>query len=135
LAIPANIEEALNTSNQGGHPRDTTDDQDDERFDNDIESQREAIRGSLDEIAIDIGMVMRDEGLHFPVCITVRVTETRLRRSRRTVDPSNDDWSRASAIVYQIIEKKIGGGRLRSRELACAVANAAPINAAEVTAK
>jgi hypothetical protein len=51
---------------------DTTDNQDDERFDNDIESQREAIRGSLDEIANDIGMVMRDEGLHFPVCITVR---------------------------------------------------------------
>jgi hypothetical protein len=51
---------------------DTTDDQDDERFDNDIESQREAIRGSLDEIASDIGVVMRDEGLHFPVYITVR---------------------------------------------------------------
>jgi hypothetical protein len=30
--------------------------------------------------------------------------------------------------------KKIGGGRLRSRELLCAVANAAPMSAAEVTA-
>ena len=31
------------------------------------------------------------------------------------------------------MEKKIGGGKLRSRELLCAVANAAPMSAAEVT--
>jgi hypothetical protein len=112
---------------------DTTDDQDDERFDNDIESQREAIRGSLDEIASDIGMVMRDEGLHFPVYITVRDHGDSLATIGTPLDPPDQDWQRASEIVRQIIEKKTGGGRLRSRELLCAVANSAPISAAEVT--
>jgi hypothetical protein len=114
---------------------DTTDNQDDERFDNDIESQREAIRGSLDEIASDIGMVMRDEGLHFPVYITVRDHGDSLATAATLLDPSGDDWSRATAIVCQIIQKKIGTDGLRWRELLCAVANAAPMSAVEVAAK
>lgn len=48
------------------------------------------------------------------------------------LDPSDDDWSRAAAIVCEIIGKKVGGGRLRSRELPCAVANSAPMSAAEL---
>ena len=41
-------------------------------------AQRDIIRESLDEIANDIGMAMRDVGLTFPVYITVRNSETRL---------------------------------------------------------
>ena len=37
-----------------------------------IDSQREILKQSLDEIVNDIGMAMRDAGLHFPVFITVR---------------------------------------------------------------
>jgi hypothetical protein len=85
---------------------DTIDDRDDERFDNDIEPQREAMRAALDEIASDIGMVMRDEGLHFPVYITVRDHGDPLATAATLLDPSGDDWSRATAIVCQIIQKK-----------------------------
>jgi hypothetical protein len=46
------------------------DDQDDERFDDDIETQRDTIRESLNEIANDIGMAMRDVGLRFPVFLS-----------------------------------------------------------------
>jgi hypothetical protein len=100
-----------------------------------IEEQREIIRHSLHEIANDIGMVMRDAGLRFPVFITVRDNGDSLATIATPLDPSKDDWERTSAIVCQIIEKKIGGGRLRSRELLCAVANAAPMSAVEVTAE
>ena len=37
-----------------------------------LNAQRHIIRESLNEIANDICMAMRDEGLHFPVYITVR---------------------------------------------------------------
>ena len=32
----------------------------------DLDAQRHVIRESLNEIAADLGMAMRDEGLHFP---------------------------------------------------------------------
>jgi hypothetical protein len=83
----------------------------------------------------DIGMRMRDEGLHFPVYITVRDHGDSLATIATPLDPSDVDWERASAITCQIIGKKIGTGRLRSRGLLCAVANAAPMSAAEVTAE
>jgi hypothetical protein len=89
-----------------------------------LDAQREIIRSNVTEIAADIGMVMRDAGLNFPVSLTVR--------------DSGDSFAtiatplRASAIVCQIIERKIDGGKLRSRELLCAVANSVPMIAAEV---
>jgi hypothetical protein len=106
---------------------------DDGRFDNDIQSQREIIRRSLDEIASDIGMVMRDAGLHFPVFMTVRDNGGSLATIATPLDPSDDDWERASAIACQVIGQKIGDRKLRHRELLCAVANAAPMSAAEVS--
>jgi hypothetical protein len=45
---------------------DTIDDQDDGRFDNDIDARREMIRQSLDAIANNIGMALRDAGLRSP---------------------------------------------------------------------
>jgi hypothetical protein len=101
--------------------------------DTSIEEQRGIIRHSLHEIVNDIGMAMRDAGLHFPVFMTVRDSGDSLATIATPLDPSDDDWSRASEIVCEIMRKKIGGGRLRGRELLCAVANAAPIIAAEVT--
>jgi hypothetical protein len=112
---------------------DTIDDQDDARFDKNIDSQRDIIRQSLNEIANDIGMVMCDAGLRFPVFITVRDHGDSLATIATPVDPSEDDWERASAIVRQIIGQQIGDRKLRHRELLCAVANAAPMSAAEVS--
>jgi hypothetical protein len=110
----------------------TLDDQDDLGFDNDTKSPRDIIRQSLNEIANDIGMAMRDVGLRFPVFLSVRDNKDSLATIATPIDPSDDDWSRASEIVCRIIQKKIGGGKLRSKELLCAVANSPPISAAEV---
>ena len=99
--------------------------------DNRLDAQRDIIRESLNEIAADIGMAMRDEGLHFPVYITVRNSGGSLATIATPLDPSDDDWSRAAAIVCQVMEKKIGGGKLTGRELACAIANGS-MSAAEV---
>ena len=98
-----------------------------------LDTQRDIIRESLHEIANDIGMAMRDEGLHFPVYITVRYSGDSLATIATPLDPSDDDWSRASSIVCDVMEKRTGGGKLTSRKLACAVANAAPMSVAEVT--
>ena len=99
----------------------------------DLDVQRNIIRQSLNEIAADIGMAMRDVGLRFPVFLTVRDNGDSLATIATPLDPSNDDWERATAIVRQIIGQKIGDRKIRSRELFCAVANAAPMSAAEVT--
>ena len=101
---------------------------------NDLDAQRDMIRNSLNEIANDIGMAMRDVGLHFPVFLTVRDNGDSLATIATPVDPSNDDWRQASEIVCQIMGRKLGTGRLRSRELVCAVANSQPMSAAEVAA-
>jgi hypothetical protein len=100
----------------------------------DLDDQREIIRSNLTEIAADIGMVMRDAGLSFPVFLTVRDSGDSLATMATPLDPSDQDWQRASAIVCQIMERKIGGdAKLRGWGLVCAVANAAPMSAAEVT--
>jgi hypothetical protein len=111
------------------------DDQDDTQFDDRLDAQRQIIRASLNEIANELGMIMRDEGLRFPVYITVRNSGDSLATIATTLDPTDAEWSRASAIVCEVIEKRIGGGKLRGRELPCAVANAVPISVAEVAAE
>jgi hypothetical protein len=51
-------------------PMDLTDQQLDQDYT--LDAQREIIRQSLNEIVNEIGMVMRDAGLTFPVFLTVR---------------------------------------------------------------
>jgi hypothetical protein len=76
-------------------------------------------------------MLMRDVGLHFPVFMTVRDNGDSLATIATPLDPSDDDWERASAIACQV-GQKIGDRKIRSRELFCAIANSAPMIAAEV---
>jgi hypothetical protein len=85
---------------------DTLNGRDDTQFYNDIASQREIIRQSLDEIASDIGMALRDVGITFPVFITARNSGDSLATIATPLDPSDHDWERATAIVCQIIGKK-----------------------------
>ena len=84
-----------------------------------VESQREIIRQSLDEIAADVATAPRDAHLDFPVFLTVPNTGHSIATFATRLDPSDGDWSRASAIVRRII-----GQRLCGRALHCAVANA-----------
>ena len=98
-----------------------------------LDAQREIIRASLNEIANDIEMTMRDAGLTFPVYITIRNTGDSLAMIATPLDPSDEDWHHAWSIVCRVIEKKIGCGPLRSKELACAIANAASVTATQIT--
>jgi hypothetical protein len=99
-----------------------------------LDAQRDIIRQSLDAIINDIGMAMRDVGLTSPVYITVRNSGDALVTIASPLDPSDEQWQQASAIVCRTLEERVGCDRLRGRELACAIANAGAINAADVTA-
>ena len=111
----------------------TFDEQDDPTFDDRLDTQRDIIRKSLDTIANDIGIAMRDVGLTFPVYMTVRNSGDALVTIATTADPSDADWQPALAIVCRILEEKVGCGRLRGQELPCAIANEGVINSADVT--
>ena len=114
---------------------DTIEHEDDPSTDDTLDAQRDIIRQSINEIANDIGMAMRDVGLTFPVYITVRNSGDALVTIATPLDPSDADWQqRIRAIVCRTLEERVGCGRLRGRELACAIANAGAINAADVTA-
>ena len=87
------------------------------------DAQRDVIRRSLDAIANDVAMALRDAGLNFPVFLAVPNSGNSLATAATPLDPSDADWQRASEIVCQIVAKKVGCDRLRGRELTCAVAN------------
>jgi hypothetical protein len=97
------------------------------------DAQREVIRLALDAIAAEVGNALRDAHLDFPVFLTVPNSGESLATMACPLDPSDSDWSHASAIVCRIIGQRLGDVRLRGRPLHCAVANA-PMGAAEVTA-
>ena len=97
------------------------------------DAQREIIRQSLDEIAAEVGTALRDADLDFPVYLTVPTSGDSLATMACPLDPSDSNWSHASAIVCRIIGRRLGDARLRGRSLHCAVANAT-MGAAEVTA-
>ena len=112
----------------------TIEHEDDLSIDDTLDAQRDIIRQSLDAIVADIGMKMRDIGLTFPLYITVRNSGDALVTIATPLDPSDTEWQRASTIVCRTLEERVGCGRLGGRELACAIANAGAINAADVTA-
>jgi hypothetical protein len=76
-----------------------------------LDAQRQIIRKSLSEIANDISMALRDAGLSFPVFMTVRDNGDSLATIATPLDPSDDDWSCAAAIVCDILEKRIDGAQ------------------------
>jgi hypothetical protein len=100
--------------------------------DDDLEMQKSVIRQSLDEIANDIGIKMRETGLNYPLGLAVpSLGQTIVTMVTTADDVSDFDWSQASAIVRDIVGKRLGGIRLRSRHLPCAMANA-PMKAADI---
>jgi len=67
---------------------DRFDNQDDTQLDDRLAAQRKIIKASLNEIANEVGMIMRDEGLGFPVYITVRNSGDSLATIATPLDPS-----------------------------------------------
>ena len=90
----------------------------------DPEGKRAVIRQALDEIAIDIGVALRDAHLDFPVYLTVPHSGESLATLACPVDPSDEEWSKATAIVCLVVSERLGDVRLCGRPLPCAVANA-----------
>jgi hypothetical protein len=96
-----------------------------------LETQRATIRQSLDEIANDITIEMRAANLRFPLGIAVP-SHGALLTMMTPNDPTDAEWSDVSAIVCRVVGERLGGMRLRSRPLICAMTNAT-ITAAEIT--
>src|ERR1700693_4809153 len=88
------------------------------------ETQREVIKLALDEIAAEVATALRDAHLDFPVFLTVPNSGESLATIACPLDPSDTEWSHASAIVCRIIGQRLGDARLHGRPLHCAVANA-----------
>src|SRR6476659_2152125 len=88
------------------------------------DAQREIIRQSLDEIAAEVGTALCEAHLAFPVFLTVPNSGESLATMACPLDPSDADWSRASAIVCRIIGQRLGDARLCGRPMICALANA-----------
>jgi hypothetical protein len=101
--------------------------------DDELKEQRERIRASLDEIAIDVGISLRDAGLNYPIYMTVPTSGDSVATIATPVDPSDDDWEYTTAIACRVIGARLGEKKLITRHLRCAMANAT-MGAADVVA-
>ncbi len=81
------------------------------------EAQRAIIRQSINDIAAEVATSIRDAHLDFPVFLTVPNSGESLATIATPLDPSDGDWSHASAIVCRIIEQRLGDVRLRGQAL------------------
>ncbi len=90
---------------------------------NTLDAQRANLSHLLPSIVNDIGMALRDAGLHFPVYITLPTSGNALATLATPLDPCDDDWQDASHIAGAIIQKRRGCGALCGRTIACADAN------------
>jgi hypothetical protein len=95
-------------------------------------AQRAVIRLALDEIGTETNIALRESGLSFPVGLAIPSSGNAFIMMVTPLDPSESDWAQATAIVRHIVSSKLGGIRLRSRPLPCAMVNAT-MSAAEVT--
>jgi hypothetical protein len=98
----------------------------------DLDDQREILKKSIDDIAGDIGMALRDANLRFPVYITVPSSGDSLVSIATPLDPSDDNWERATAIACEVIGRWLGVEKLRSRPMICAIADTARISVSEL---
>jgi hypothetical protein len=96
------------------------DEQQQEAFDeHDLETQRSIIRQSFDEIVTDIGIAMCVAHLTFPLGITIPSSGHANITVVSPGDPPDDEWEQASTNVQQVVSKRLGGIRLRSKHLPC----------------
>jgi hypothetical protein len=91
--------------------------------DDKIEAKRKVIRRVLDEIIADVVSKMRGESLHSSINIVVP-SRYSLVTIASPCDSSPEERSRMSAIVCEVIGRKLGREGLRGRPLAHAKATA-----------
>ena len=100
----------------------------------DLELQRDSIRDSLNEINNDIAMEMRDAGFGgIPVYLVIPNSGAAIATLATPLDNvPHGEWSQVLEIACRVIQRRIGSGKLGSRELACTAINTA-ITSADVT--
>jgi hypothetical protein len=88
------------------------------------EAHRKIARQSLSEIALEVGNSLREANLNYPVYLSVPMSGHAIITLFTHLDPPDEHWDRISDIIRQILSARLGGMRLRSRNLICAVADA-----------
>ena len=113
----------------------STDDEDyGSRSRSSIEAQREIIRQSLPGITSEITMLMRDAKLNFPIFLCLPRSGSALVTIATVLDPSDAQFTEATRISCQVLERILGGMTSYGRALECTTANAT-MSAADVTAE
>jgi hypothetical protein len=91
--------------------------------DDKVEAKRRVIRQSLDEITADVTSAMRGANLRSPVKLVVPSRHSLVTvTSPGSVPP--DEQARMSAIVREVVGRKLGSNGLRGRALSHAIAKA-----------
>ena len=93
--------------------------------------KREIIRQSLSGLASEVSMLIRDAGLTFPILFCIPNSGNALLSMTTPLDPSEAEWTEATAVACAIIARLLGGIRLCSLPLECAMANST-MSAADV---
>src|SRR5438067_436628 len=106
--------------------------QDQQLTDFDLDAQRATIEQSLDEIATELNTALVHEGLAYPVYLCIPSGGHAVATIACPLDPKDHEWERISEIARDIVSKRIGGTRLCSRGLPCAMAGTA-MGAADLT--
>jgi hypothetical protein len=96
-----------------------------------LDERREQLKLSLDQIAAEITVVLKDEGFGFPIFLTVPSSGEATMTIATPLDPSDEDWARATEIVCRLVGARIGSQGLRSRPVPCA-ASGMPMGAADL---
>ena len=81
-----------------------------------LEAVRMILRQSLDQIAADVGIALREAGLSYPVYMTVPNSGDALATLITSANPPQGDWEKATMIFLEIIGGHLGEVKLRSRD-------------------
>ena len=100
--------------------------------DDKVEAKRKIIRRSLGEITAEVEAELRKSNLHAGIAIVVPSRQSLVTiTNQRNVPP--DEWSRMSAIIREIVGKRLGGNELRGRALSYAMVKTTTDDAADIS--
>jgi hypothetical protein len=91
-------------------------------YDPNLEAHRETIKNSLNKIASEVHTALVKAGLAYPIYISIPSNGFAYATFACPVDPTDSEWDRITAIVVDVIGKRIGVDRLVSHSLSCAMA-------------
>jgi hypothetical protein len=93
---------------------------------------REILTSSLEQICAEASLALQQSSFNFQLFLMVPATGNSMLSVATPADPSDEDWSRATDIVIDIVKRKTGMQGLCARERPCAATDA-PIDAVEIS--